>query len=70
MRAGWGGWRRLEEAAGVTAADDGCHCPAEVLLDFKGIGEPEDDVFCVRCRAARQVILIGFLPQTVHECGE
>ena len=47
---------RLEEAAGVTAADGGCHCPAEVLLDFKGIGEPEGDVFCVRCRAARQLV--------------
>ena len=62
--------RKLEEAAGVAAADGGCHCPTEILLDFKGIGGPEGDVFCVRCRAARQLVCIGFLPETIYDHDE
>ena len=62
--------RRLEEAAGVMAADGGCHCPPEILLDFKRIEKPDGDVFCVRCRATRQLICIGFLPETIYDYDE
>ena len=53
--------RRLEEAAGVTAGG-GCQCPPEILIDFKGIGRPDGDLFCVRCRTARQLVCMAVEP--------